>query len=273
MGNLFLVLALLSSLSIVLLLRIFENKGFDRVVVIASNYLISGSMGFLFLSLKEFPGTKMLIFGAIIGLLFFISFSVFSLSLKRSGIASTVTFGRLSLAVPVIASICFWGEKPSLTDVLSLLLIFLIIILWEKKIKNISPVLLLLFVLFGIIDASMKYFKIKFPEVDNNVFLITLFYSALIWSWIYILLSRRKVKGTAVLNGFILGIPNFFSSYFVLLALSEGIPAYVTFPFINIGIIITSALSGRILFREKPSARKVALIFLGIIAIILLTYN
>jgi len=271
MGNLFLLLALLSSLSIVLLLRIYEKKGFDRYVIIASNYLISGSFGFLFLTDKSIPSIEVIIFSAIIGLLFFVSFSFFSYSLKRSGIASTVTFGRLSLAVPVIASILLWGEQPSVTDILSLVVIFLIIVLWEKNIKNISPSLLLLFILFGTIDASMKYFKIRFPDVDNNIFLITLFYSALIWSWIFIFSSRRRIRKMAVINGFVLGVPNFFSSYFVLLALSKGIPAFITFPFINIGIIILSAILGKFLFMEELSAKRIVLIGLGITAIVLLT--
>ncbi|MEN8223008.1 MAG: hypothetical protein ABFR36_07080 [Acidobacteriota bacterium] len=270
MGNLFLLLALLSSLSIVLLLRLFENKGLDRYVIIASNYIISGSIGFFFLTDKRIPSVEVIVFSAFIGLLFFISFSFFSYSLKKSGIASTITFGRLSLAVPVAASILLWGEHPSLTDILSLIVIFLIIIFWEKKIRNISPSLLLLFILFGTIDASMKYFKIRFPDVDNNIFLITLFYSALIWSWIYILFSGRIVKKAAVLNGFLLGIPNFFSSYFVLLALSAGIPAYITFPFINIGIIISSAILGQVLFRESISLKRILLIIAGVIAIFFL---
>ncbi|MCK4889770.1 MAG: hypothetical protein KAS97_07550 [Candidatus Aminicenantes bacterium] len=271
MGNVYLVLAFFSSLSIVLLLRIFENRGFDRYVIIASNYLISGSIGFLFLTGKEFPNTEMLIFGAVIGLLFFISFSAFSLSLKKYGIASTVTFGRLSLAIPVIASILLWGESPSFTNAISIFLIFLIIILWGGKIRNISPLLILLFFLFGVIDASMKYFKIRFPLVDNNMFLITLFFSAFIWSWIYILVSGRRVKRAAVLSGFTLGIPNFFSSYFVLQALSNGIPAFVTFPFINIGVIISSAILGKILFKEQLSPKRIFLIILGITAIVFLS--
>ena len=153
MGNLFLLLALLSSLSIVILLRIYEKKGFDRYIIIASNYLVSGSIGFIFLTDKKIPSVEVIIFSAVIGLLFFISFSFFSYSLKRSGIASTVTFGRLSLAIPVAASILLWGEQPSVTDILSLVVIFLIIVFWEKKMKNISPSLLLLFILFGTIDA------------------------------------------------------------------------------------------------------------------------
>lgn len=240
-------------------------------MIIASNYLVSGSLGFLFLTDKKIPSVEVILFSSLIGLLFFISFSFFSYSLKKSGIASTVTFGRLSLAIPVAASIILWGEHPSPADIVSLAAIFLIIIMWEKRVTNISPSLLILFILFGTIDASMKYFKIRFPGVDNNIFLITLFYSALIWSWIYILFSGRPVKKSAVFNGLLLGIPNFFSSYFVLLTLSFGIPAFVTFPFINIGIIISSAILGKILFGERLSIKRILLIVFGISAILLLT--
>lgn len=271
MGNLFLVFALLSSLSIVFLLKIYEKKGYDRYVIIASNYLIAGSMGFIFLEKNEFPKTDVLIFGIIIGFLFFFSFSIFSMSLKKKGIAPTVTFGRLSLAIPVLFSIFLWGESPSEFNIISLILIFTIILIWEKRVRSISLILLILFFLFGFIDTSMKYFKIRFPEADNNVFLIVLFYSALLWGWAYIIFSKRRVRKVAFFNGLALGIPNFFSSYFVLLALSRGIPAYVTFPFINIGIIILSALLGKIFFKETLSFKQTVLILLGTVAIVLLS--
>jgi len=271
MGQLFLLLALLSSLSIVVLLRAAEKGKVDRYVMIGSNYLVAGSLGFLFLQKTEAPSVEVLVFGAVIGLLFFVSFSFFSFSLKKSGIASTVTFGRLSLAIPVTASILLWGESPSFSDVISLAIIFLIILLWEKRIRNLSPTLFILFLLFGAIDASLKYFKIRFPGTDHNIFLITLFYSALVWSWLYILFSRRRIRIPHILTGLALGVPNFFSSFFVLLALSGGVPAYVTFPFINIGVILSSAILGKVLFGENLSTKRIILIGLGITAIILLT--
>lgn len=239
--------------------------------MIGSNYLVSGSLGFLFLEKGEFPTPEVLLFGAVIGLLFFVSFSFFSYSLERCGIASTVTFGRLSLAIPVAAAVLFWNERPSLFDLISLAMIFLIILLWEKRIRNLSPSLFFLFILFGTIDASLKYFKIRFPDTDHTIFLITLFYSALVWSWLYILLHKRKIRVLHVLTGLVLGVPNFFSSFFVLAALSRGVPAYVTFPFINIGVILTSAILGKFLFGEKLSGKRVILIGLGITAILLLT--
>ena len=73
-----------------------------------------------------------------------------------------------------------------------------------------------------------------------------------------------------ILAGLILGIPNFFSTYFLLKAL-ETIPAYVTFPFVNIGLIMFSGLFGHFLFKEKMSTKKIVLMALGVIAVFFLT--
>jgi multidrug transporter EmrE-like cation transporter len=116
----------------------------------------------------------------------------------------------------------------------------------------------------------MKFFKLKFPIVDDGAFLIFIFGSALVWGWFYILVTRQNPKGMDILWGLVLGVPNFFSSYFLLKALAE-IPAYVVFPFINIGIIIITALTGRLLFKEELGSKKIALILLGIIAIFFLS--
>ena len=61
-----------------------------------------------------------------------------------------------------------------------------------------------------------------------------------------------------------------FSTYFLLKSL-ELVPAYVTFPFINIGLIISSGLIGHFWFKEQLSRKKILLMFLGIIAVFFLT--
>ncbi len=269
MPYLFLCLALLSSVSIALLLRLFETRNKDRLLIIAANYIAAGALAYL-LSEKSDANSAVFIFGAIIGLFFSIAFITFSLAIKRKGIAGTVTIGRLSLAIPVIFSLLLWGEKPGPLDILSLALIFLIILTWEGRPGKISPLLLALFLLFGFIDAAMKFFKLHFPSTDDSFFLIIVFWSAMTWSWAYILVNRTAIKPSEVLYGLFLGIPNFFSSYFLLKAL-ESIPAYVVFPFINTGIIILSSLFGCLLFKERLDRKKIMLITLGILAVFFLT--
>jgi drug/metabolite transporter (DMT)-like permease len=262
---------LLSSLSIALLLRVFEHKKGNRTVIIASNYILAGLLAFL-LSRKTAAAPAVYYFGAVLGLFFFTGFFLFSKAIKTKGIAGAVTIGRLSLAIPVALSISLWGEKPAVTDILSLVLVFVVIFTWEGKIGKLSPILLALFLLFGSIDSAIKFFKLKFPGTDDSFFLIIVFFSAMVWGWLYIFLSRREVKITDIGRGLLLGIPNYFSTYFVLRAL-ETIPAYIVFPFINIGMIILSALSGYVLFKEKLSRKKILLLFLGAAAVLLLTYR
>jgi uncharacterized membrane protein len=266
-----LILALLSSLTIAMLLRVFENKEYNRTVVIASNYITAGTLGYLLSDTNKAGLTgAVLLFGIVLGLFFFIGFTAFSRAIKEKGIASSVTIGRLSLAVPVSLSIFLWGEKPSIIDILGLLLIFIIILSWEGKIGKLSPILITLFFLFGFLDSAMKFFKIKFSSIDDGFFLIIVFYSAMVWNWGYIFISGKKPKPKDVFSGLLLGIPNFFSTYFLLKALVL-IPAYIVFPFINAGMIILSALLGYLLFKEGLNRKKMVLILLGIIAVFILT--
>jgi multidrug transporter EmrE-like cation transporter len=251
------------------MLRVFEHKGGNRTVIIASNYIVSGTMAYLF-SVKMEIEVPILVFGVVLGLFFFMAFVIFSKAIRAKGIAGAVTVGRLSLAVPVSFSILLWGEQPLLIDIISLILIFVIILSWEDKIGKVSPILGLLFVLFGLIDSAMKYFKLTFPRMDDGFLLIIVFYSALVWSWSYLAFNRIKPGKRDFFHGLLLGVPNFFSSYFLLKAL-DVIPAYVVFPFVNIGVIISSALVGHLVFRERLSRKRVLLVALGIVAVLSLT--
>jgi drug/metabolite transporter (DMT)-like permease len=269
MHYIFLVLSLLSSICIAISLRTFEHKGRERTVVIAANYITAVILGYI-LSTKANLNSTILIFGAILGLFFFVGFWVFSHAIKTKGVASSVTIGRLSLAIPVAFSIFLWGERPALLDIAGLLIIFFIIIAWEGKIGKVSPILMTLFMLFGLMDSAMKYFKLKYPEMDDSAFLIIVFCSAIVWSWGYIALKKIKPKPGDVIAGMLMGIPNFFSSFFMLKALAL-IPAFIVFPFLNVGMIILSALIGSFLFKESLNRKKIALLFLGIISVVVLT--
>jgi len=269
MSYIFLILALLSSLSIAILLKVYEQKERNRTVIIASNYITAGTLGYL-LSTNSQTKPVVVFFGIGIGIFFFAGFLLLSYAIKTKGVASAITIGRLSLAIPVTLSIGLWGEKPLILDIVSLLLIFFIIISWEGKIGQVSPILIAIFLVFGLLDSAMKFFKMQFPHMDDGFFLVIVFYSAMVWSWVYTVSTKIRPQSGDILRGLFLGIPNFFSSYFLLKALVL-IPAYVAFPFINIGIIISSALAGHLLFKEELNPKKIFLILLGIIAVFFLS--
>jgi len=255
--------------SIALILRVLEHQKSDRTVVIAANYISAGTLS-LILSDASPISLPVFIFAALLGLFFFMAFITFSRAIKNKGIAGAVTIGRLSLAVPVMMSIFLWGEKPFPLDILSLMAIFLIILLWENRLGSVSPILITLFLLFGLIDSAMKYFKLTFPQFDDGLFLVIVFYSAMAWSWVYFLVTGKTIRRKDFASGLFLGIPNCFSSLFLLRAL-QSIPAYVAFPFINVGLIILSALIGQVVFKEKLTMKRIFLVILGAIAVLFLT--
>lgn len=266
---LYLFLSLLSSLSIAVMLKVFEKKGGERVVIIAANYILALVVGYI-LSDKVVPGVPVLGFGMVLGLLFFIVFVMYSRAMNVKGITSAVTMGRLSLAIPVTVSILLWGEKPSILDIIALIVVFFIILYWEGKIGKLSLILFGLFFLSGLLDSALKYFKMNFPQVDDGFFLVIIYGSAMAWSWSYIGIRKIKPGFRDIGRGLLLGVPNFFSSYFILKAL-QTVPAYVTFPLINVGMIILSSLIGAKFFDERLGRKKIILVVLGIIAVLLLT--
>ncbi|MCP4213743.1 MAG: hypothetical protein GY765_03755 [bacterium] len=269
MSFLYLNLAILSSLGVALLFGFFERSKCNRTVVIASNYIVAGTLGCLFAGHWE-PLSAVHLFGVVLGFFFFLAFMVYGKAIKQEGIASAVTMGRLSLAVPVGLSILLWGESPRTVDILGLLIIFAVFLTWEGKIGKPSPLLASLFLLFGGIDASIKFFKMQFGGVDDGFFLILVYFSGMVWSWLYVIYSRRRVTMPDVGRGLLLGVPNYFSTFFLLAAL-QHLPAYVAFPYLNVALIILSALSGYLFFKEKLSGKRVLLILLGMAAVFLLT--
>lgn len=269
MPYIYLILSLLSSVAIALVLKRCDRQGRDGLTVIAANYPIAVLLGLVF-SRKLNLGLWPLLMAVVMGLLFLVAFVIYGRALAREGVAASVTVGRMSLAIPVGLSVLIWGELPKIWHWLALLLIVLIIFLWEGKGKKISWLLLSLFLIFGINDAGMKFFKSTFHGTDDGAFLLALFASAGIWAWLFLFWRRKKPAWSDIRSGLLLGVPNFFSSFFLLLAL-QNLPGYVVFPFTNVGSVFLAYLAGSILFGEKPGRRKLVLLVLGALAVLLLT--
>jgi glucose uptake protein GlcU len=271
MGPLYLILSLASSLAIVFLLRFSDTKKIDRLTLIAANYIAASLLAFIFSRNKPMSSAATLL-ALVLGFFFFIAFLTFSLAIKKCGVAGAVTMGRISLAIPVGASVLIWGETPQPADLLCLGTIFLVLLVWESRPWRLSPLLLLLFILLGSIDTAFKFLKLNFPQVDEGSFLTLLFVSATTWGWLAIFIFRRRITGGHVAAGLLLGIPNFFSSYFLLKALLL-LPAYIVFPVINVGIITLSAIGGLYIFRERLDRRKVILVFTGAASVLVLSLS
>lgn len=269
MAHISLLLALLSSVSIALLLKTADRSGRNSRVVIAANYPAAMILGLIFGGDIRLSA-EVLLLAVLLGFLFLAAFVCYGRAIAREGVTASVTMGRMSLAVPAGMSVLVWGETPKLIHWPALGLIFGILFFWEGKGKRVSWLLLSLFFLFGVIDTGMKFIKSSFPEVNDGSFLTVLFASAGFWAWLLLRTQRVKPRGSDVWFGVLLGVPNFFSTYFLLAAL-EVLPGYLVFPFVNVGAVLLAFIAGIWLFGEKIGSRKLILLILGVLAVFLLT--
>ena len=78
-----------------------------------------------------------------------------------------------------------------------------------------------------------------------------------------------KVTRRDLITGLAVGIPNLFSSFFLILAL-ETIPAAVAFPIFGAGTIVIINVVGMAFFRERLTRVELAAVGLTIAAIVLI---
>jgi drug/metabolite transporter (DMT)-like permease len=212
--------------------------------------------------------------GIIAGVFFFLAFIYYQKSVRENGVGLAGAFSKLGILVPMSLSIILWREFPTIIQWIGIALSITSIILVNISFKgdfihNIRITLILLFVFGGMAEFSNKIFQ-KYAVIDyKSLFLFFVFFTAFIISLMFTIREKRKVTDRDILTGFMVGIPNLFSSFFLIMALSY-IKTSVAFPIYSAGTIAVISLSGVVFFKEKLSRKEIISIFMTIIALILI---
>jgi len=299
----YLFLAILCSASIALIFKYTENTNTNRYVITSANYFIAfvtslimilynrlfdglvREMPFiddvsLFMSNDQHilsPYSSVIwgiIIGGIAGVFFFLSFTYYQKSVKENGVGISGTIAKLGILIPMIFSIIIWREFPTLVQWLGILLSLISIVvinLSKKSIKrfDFKPTLLLLFIFGGMAEFSNKIYQ-KYALNDyKDVFLFSIFFVAFLISVTYTVNTKGKATLKDILTGFAVGIPNLFSSYFLILSL-DTVTTSVAFPIYSAGSIVLINIGGFLIYREKIARKNQLAIVMTIIALILI---
>jgi drug/metabolite transporter (DMT)-like permease len=276
----FLFLTILSSTTIALILKHNDTRNGNPIVLLAGNYFIAAFISaiYFFSSSQNSISLPTFFFGAFLGVLFVLAFFAFTKAVGIAGTALATVSSRLSVVVPVLLSMVLYTEIPSLWQIFGFVLALITIVLFYRSLKNHSSSKLKLLDFFylvavlvgiGINDFCMKLFQSLRPLAEKPFFLFTIFFFAFLYTIIYVRFNHIAIDKYTGLLGCILGIPNMFSSFFLLSALAL-LPGIIVYPVVNIGIILLTAFSAALIWNEKLNIQgKWALLF-GIIAIILL---
>lgn len=267
--------------------RLFPKYNVDNLVAVIVNYLTASTLGLLLIdteisgifSRPWFPAAFSM------GIVFIFIFLLMAASSQSNGISVTSVANKMSLAIPVIAGIYLYNEKINIWIGAGIFLALISVVLSSMKEKNVKIptegyfMLIAIFFGSGAIDTTMKYMQHHYlNENESSAFVMVIFISAAFFGLIWMLISQRdrfrNFNRNSILGGIALGIPNFGSIYFLILALEKsGLQSSVLYPINNMGVVALSALFGIIIFREKISLVNFLGILLAIGAIALIAFG
>jgi drug/metabolite transporter (DMT)-like permease len=224
----------------------------------------------------------------LMGCSFIIIFNIVGFTTQKIGVAVASVANKLSMVIPFLFSVWLYNEKATALKLLGIVLALAAVWLTmkqepAKQNKIISHWLLflpvILFITSGLLDTMIKYVEQRFlNESNNNEYLITAFASAatigLTLLVILVITGKQKFDYRAILAGFAVGIPNYFSIWCLLVVLKQYAGnSSAIIPINNMGIVLFSAVMAWILFREKLSIINWTGIILSLGAIALIAYG
>lgn len=267
----YLLLSILLSTFLGIIFVYFNKYKIDIFQAIVFNYWVCVITGSLVLG--DFPihtnalQSNWFKMAIVMGVLFISVFNLIGISSVLVGATITQTANKLSLAIPVIVSYFLYHENISLLKIIGILLALIAVIFTMSKNTNgekkkISlwefSLPIILFISSGVIDSLTKYVQNKYltTEVISKSYIITGFMVAasigtVILFFLYIT-QRKKFEFKNVLAGIILGVPNYFSIYYLIKALqNKSLNSSATIPINNIGVLFLVSIFGIFIFKEK----------------------
>ena len=280
-----LLLSVLFASSLFVILKYFERFQINNFQAIVVNYFVAFFMGFLLsdeMVSVSFIVTKSWFFGSVIlGILFITIFNVTALIAQKGGLSVASVAGKMSLVIPVLFGIIVYKESFSFFKFIGIILALLAVFLTSKKNNGVAfnkSILLLTFILFlgaGIIDTLVKYIEKNYVATDELIYYIATTFliagSIGITILIYQLIFKKKsILFKNIVGGIVLGIPNYFSLYFLIKALQhQTLESSTVFTINNVLIVLVTSLLGIVLFKEYLSVKNKIGILLSIIAIMM----
>jgi len=282
----YLLLSVLSSTIIFVVFRLYKKFGVNTLQAIIVNYFIACTVGFFGYiegsnfthvpSESWFPGALML------GFLFIAVFNIAAITTQKSGLSVVAVATKMSVAIPVLCGIFLYNESTGILKILGILLALVSVYLTSIKTKEgisikrenlIFP--LLVFLGSGIIDTSIKYLETSYvSETDVGLFSSTIFATAGVLGILILIIQafmgKLKITYKNILGGIALGIPNYYSIYFLVMALrTKGFDSSTIFTMNHVAIVTVSTLVGILLFKEKLIRKNWIGLILAVISIIL----
>jgi len=284
-GWVFIFLSSVCSVVIAHFLKIIEHKKLGTIRVLTINYFIATVAAYL-ISLRhaEIPdasGESLLLPVLIavgVGVIFIVNFFIYSKSVFYNGVGISVAAMRISLIVPVLLSTVIYLEVLDLYQWLGILLVFFTLFLllpdkrkmWQEPF-SVAWLLVLLFILTGIGDASLKVYEAEFSSIMvKEHFMGLVFLTAFFVGIIFLAMKKDwKFSKNELILGIGVGIPNLLASIFLIEAL-ERLNGAIVYSSANVLTVLGGTLLGIFMWKDTFTKFQWAGLCLAVIAILML---
>ncbi len=267
-----LVLYILCSSLIFVAFKLFDRFKINTFQAIVFNYFTAFIIGVGLYGNEWNPealnASAWIYFAVLASMLFISLFILMGLSSQRNGVASTSIAVKMSMAFSMLLMIIGYGEDISVPKIIGILLAITGVLLVsiekqsETKSSN-SWMLIVLFLGSGGLDFVLNYAqKNILGALTPSLFsafglgLAGVFGSSIL---LYRLIRKKDTLAFKnIIAGIILGIPNYFSIYLLLLSYkTTGLKDSSVLAITNVGVVLTSSIFGFLVFRESHNTKKI----------------
>ena len=275
---LYLLLAIASSSLISVIMRLSADKVKGSLSMLAVNYLICTLLSAVYAGGNILPmraegfGAAMGL-GVLGGILFLAAFVLMQRNTVKNGVVLSSLYMKLGLLVPMVLSVAAFREMPAVVQIVGFALAVGALVLMNAgkgARSGLKADLLLLLFVGGSADAMAKIYEEFGPAALNGQYLFYVFGTALGLCSVLVALKKERPGRNELLFGALIGVPNFFSSRFLLGALAE-IPAVVVYPTFSVATILLVTMTGVAAFKEKLTVKQ--WVALGVILVSLVLLN
>ena len=284
----YLLLSILASTIIFIIFKLFEKFQINIFQAIVVNYCIAFTTGILSyngtITISQLPNLDWFYYTLVLGALFIIVFNLMAITTQKSGLSVVSVATKMSVVVPVLFGLLYYNESLGTVKLIGIAIALIAVYLTSNKSKqgisvNRKSIVLpiLVFIGSGIIDTSIKFLEDTY--VANNdvpLFSAIIFLAAAIIGFIFIII--QIIRGSFnfefknIIAGICLGVPNYFSIYFLVKTLrSDILESSGIFAINNVSIVALSTFAGIFIFKEKLIKKNWIGIALAILSIVLIS--
>jgi drug/metabolite transporter (DMT)-like permease len=265
------------------LFKWFDQLGIRTFQAIVANYFVCILLGIFLAPTHEITNILgELPIAMVIGLMYILLFWLIGRASQRIGIAATVTAAKVSMILPVLFGLYFFGESGSLYKTLAIVLAFPAVILSSLRKSQVSFRIqsywlpLTIFLGSGCADILLAYTQKNLLQSNQQAaFLVLLFGTSAAIGAIALGYAHHKridkIHPISLAAGIVLGLFNFVSVYALMQAL-KSIQSSTLFPLNNLTTILLSTSLAVFVFKEKLEKLQILGIIIALTSLILLLH-